>query len=763
MRELYAKKNKTIQEHTEELLRNLETLRLVYGKDIERIAGREVWELLKLSAIYHDLGKASEGFQSKIRKLSGKRAKKVVLKEIPHNYLSAIFLTFGTPYELGLRRRELWDVLFFAVAFHHDRDLSFSREDFIRVWEEDLAKKVEYFTPFLESYGVKLEELPLRNLKKRIENVYSLLKRFKRKEGLGRVEKRKVYFGDKFKLALFVKGILHRIDHASSAGVKVETGRVENKTELLEIYLRGNKNFTGFRPFQLKAKELRDENVILVAPTGSGKTEFAINWAHDGKLFYTLPLKTAVNAMHRRLSEIFGKERVGLLHGERALYYIAEDEGSSVEERVYRMNLSCQLAMPLTVSTADQLFTSSFKYPGYEKIYATLAYSKVVIDEPQGFSPETLAPIVQAVKEITELGGKFCIMSATFFPFLVEELENCGFKVFKDEELYEKAEVKHRIVLEEVEIDDLIPEVEKAVKRGKSVLIVVNTVKKAQEIYRNLRKELPVKLLHSLFIKKDRQKLEEEIKSDSDLGKPVVWITTQVAEASLDVDFDLLITEASTFDSLIQRMGRVYRKSGRKEPKEPNVLIATENSDRGKIYNLGLVELALKSLKPFSGELLKESEKLSLMEEIYSAETLKSFPKAEEFFKAFRRNLNLLEKGVQADTKGEAQKFFRNISNVSVIPESVFVENNALLECLLSTVNDLKLPFEKRLKAFSVLKGFTVDVPIYRLEKCGIIELSKKKEILLALGMDYDSELGVPVTTDRELSAYEGLDNGEFI
>lgn len=80
--------------------------------------------------------------------------------------------------------------------------------------------------------------------------------------------------------------------------------------------------------------------------------------------------------------------------------------------------------MPITITTADQLFTATFKYPGYEKVYATLAYSKIVLDEPQSYSPDTLAIIIKGLQEISELGGKFCFMSATIHPFIRERLKD---------------------------------------------------------------------------------------------------------------------------------------------------------------------------------------------------------------------------------------------------------------------------------------------------------------------------------------------------
>ena len=50
--------------------------------------------------------------------------------------------------------------------------------------------------------------------------------------------------------------------------------------------------------------------------------------------------------------------------------------------------------------------------------------------------------------------------------------------------------------------------------------------------------------------------LENEIIKFSDSENETgIWVTTQLVEASLDIDFDVLYTEMSTADSLLQRMG----------------------------------------------------------------------------------------------------------------------------------------------------------------------------------------------------------------
>lgn len=98
-----------------------------------------------------------------------------------------------------------------------------------------------------------------------------------------------------------------------------------------------------------------------------------------------------------------------------------------------------------------------------------------------------------------------------------------------------------------------------------------------------------LRILHNKFIKQDRSNKEEDI---LEFGKTyrennvinngnIIWITTSIVEASLNIDFDFLFTELSDLSALFQRMGRCNRK-GIKDTLEYNCFVFTE-IDEGTI------------------------------------------------------------------------------------------------------------------------------------------------------------------------------------
>ncbi|MEG0513874.1 MAG: CRISPR-associated helicase Cas3', partial [Clostridia bacterium] len=107
--------------------------------------------------------------------------------------------------------------------------------------------------------------------------------------------------------------------------------------------------------------------------------------------------------------------------------------------------------------------------------------------------------------------------------------------------------------------------------------VIVNTVKRAQELAQALRIQFGndcVLLYHARFLMPDRAKLEERLLDA--LGKPckdrlrptkLIVVGTQVMEQSLDIDLDLLITDLFPMDLLLQRIGRLHRHFRKRKAK----------------------------------------------------------------------------------------------------------------------------------------------------------------------------------------------------
>ncbi|MGC9007149.1 MAG: CRISPR-associated helicase Cas3', partial [Sulfurihydrogenibium sp.] len=701
----------TLEEHTENLLREVKRLKELYSETFNKLGlDDKFWNALELACIFHDLGKVSSHFQSKIKKRLNQTEEipEGLDKEIPHNFLSGMFLFEESVF--NLIGEEFFYVVLYAVLFHHDRTVNFNEEDLRKVFAKDLKGKLNLINDF--SF-IKNKNINLSNISEEVSQyVFGYLNNF---SNLQKNKRKKEY--------ILLKGFLHRVDHSASAHIPVENGKIENTEEKLISYLKKKtgKNENILKPFQQKAKELRDKSVILAASTGIGKTEFAINWIGEDKAFYTLPIRVSVNAMYDRFVEVFSKECIGLLHSDSIFYSLENTEKIedilSIEEHIFRTQTSKQLSMPITITTADQIFTSVFKYSGYEKIYATLMYSKVVVDEPQSYSPDTLAVIIKGLQEVAYYGGKFCVMSATIHPFIknyikdyAEELE----PIFNQEQ-------KHKITLKDKTIDELIDEIISSFNQGKKVLVITNTVKKSQEMYETLKKQVDkVYLLHSLFVQKDRKNKEDKIKNPTE---PVIWISTQLVEASLDIDYDILFTEVATLDSLIQRMGRVYRKMGRTITSEDpaNIVIATkEPSDKGRIYDGEIVKRTIDALKDFESKILLDEQKQNLINEVYNINQIKNT----KFYKKFEKNMKLLDAGFEAENKSEAQQLFREILNLNVIPAKVFEENEKIITASINRVLDKTKNIVEKTEALYTLNKFSLSIPFYKLKDVGITQIT---------------------------------------
>lgn len=748
MRNLYLAKSdlelkETIQKHTEKLLDELARLREIYP-DIPNLK----WNLLEWACKYHDVGKLNTKFQNKLLAVMNKE--ELLLEdiipdtpEIPHGYLSCAFI----PFEM-LERRDDRKIVAQAVYYHHNRP-DVKLEDLRDTINKDL---IQYYQDFQQHFPH-----PISKPKFNFSKYCSTDKRIRK---LANEELAFQY--------IMVKGLLNKIDHAASAEIPVEI-KNSGLTKALDLYFE-NVLSNKQNELQVYMQNRQNENNIIIASTGIGKTEAALYWIGDNKGFFILPLRVSINSIYERIYNKIGFQDVALLHSDTESEYIKKD---LFDIDYYEQTK--QWSMPLTISTLDQILDFVFKQEGYEKKLATLAYSKLVIDEIQMYSAKMLACLLFALKEISNIGGKFTIMTATFAPFIMDLLKRFKIVVNKTNEPFLKkvngeVVVRHRLMVinEQISINDIINN-----KIDKKILVIVNTVKKAQEIYEQLKKSRDdVKLFHGNFVKNDRKSKEDQILRMGRLTNTEkgIWVTTQVVEASLDLDFDVLYTELSDLNGLFQRMGRVYRNRLLNHERV-NVFVYTGGEeytsgisfdDRYSVIDKSIFEISKEALSKIDQPIVfTEKMKMDMIASFYTTEKLKE----STYYNDVDEFLSLLENLQEYEELDEKIKNLRDIFNVTIIPSIVYKENRELIDSLVDeykrTLKNKKNDRARvnRAKIKDELLGYTVDIPIFRVLNARNLNRFEQQ---LSLGdytsisvvdYPYDCEIGLSYT--KELKTFD--------
>ena len=748
-----AKSNpqETIQQHTDKLLKNLDILKNLYPN---LFLNWDISYMLELACLYHDIGKINISFQKRV--MGGKEP-----QIVPHGLYSLCFLEADDLCDkiydkyLELEKDEntaeeqainFVTVVANAIAYHHERDISNEVSEIIKNNLESLREQLKEF---------KYDKIKISKVEEIAPDFF--------RTGTRLMPSKIKSQNEIFKKYILVKGLLNRIDYASSAGEEIQVERkndflLEKLENMLENWRKKNPQ-SDWNELQKYMIEKRDKNVITIAQTGMGKTEAGLLWIGDTKGFFILPLKTAINSIYNRVTTEIVKEkiedRVGLLHSETKDIYLKDFSDNDLE--VYYESTK-QLSLPLTICTLDQIFDFVYRYKGFEPKLATLSYSKIVLDEIQMYSPDLLAYIIKGLKYITELGGKFAILTATF-PEIVKDLLSSQGIEFEISENFTKPDLnlRHNVkVIEKlIDTDFILSKFQK-----NKILVICNTVKEAQRVYTELKEKISdkklINLFHSKFIKRDRAIKESEIlklgnKNNKDFG---IWIATQVVEASLDIDFDILITELSDLSGLFQRMGRCYRNRPLLDD-ETNCFVFTGDE---KIKNTGVGFVVDKDIYTKSKDLilekidgnLFEEEKMKYVSELYTTENLKET----KYYKKVLDTLEYLDLvSPYEKDKQEVKKEFRDITSYMIIPKNLYEENSEEINKNLEILKQENISKKEKLTSKMKIRDLTLNIQGYELKTKSInlesIKLGKYEEIYI-LDCDYSFETGfVPNTTEE--------------
>lgn len=749
MNDLYAKPDQRYEEHIRETYRAwqetvaakkrlIERMAELYGFSVERFEKSSL-----LTIVLHDLGKVIEPFQDMMRAI--REGKKYNSKD---NYRHELISFAFVAYAVNILNRDnlltYMPVEALSVAGHHrplNIDLtSFERESTSskpRFYQDGLKYALDLASEIMALHGWKLKHMderlqnynPYNTLASLVDPMKNIIGKLLERDGYEKA--RNVY--------VLMKGILHYSDWHASGKAKVNYS-IDKSPDLLIENLAGHCrgkgiHFKGLRPFQRSMGECSG-HLIAIAPTGSGKTEGSLLWAlknakemGGAKILYLLPTMNTANQIWKRLSDIFGKENVGLTHSTANLFLsgeVDESEGDSWEDR-FKLLFDQSFIRPITVGTVDQLLSAGFNAGRWVLKEVNAANAAIIIDEVHSYDGWTLGLIISSLRHFARIGTRFLLMSATMPEMLISlfKRELSDVKEIREDALLSTKRSNYQVI--DLYIEEAIEAIEEAVVSGHKVLAIVNTVEKCQYLTQCFKKLKPI-CYHSRFILKDRKRIEEEIE------KSRFVIATQVLEVSLDIDYDWLFTECAPPDAIVQRAGRVNRY---RDPKrDSRVFIYKPSPQAEKLYNPinNDPELLARSYKMFQlnqGNLC-ENDLLHIVQEVYQGFNIEE---REEFQEALKMYFNCQEKRMAifdsrlSEDKQEVTRRSK-YDTVSVIPASFSEE-------ILNIT-----PWERR--------WYEVKVPLWFFQKNRKIYKSQALKDLNFCDIEYNKNIGALLEPKRE-------------
>jgi len=404
--------------------------------------------------------------------------------------------------------------------------------------------------------------------------------------------------------------------------------------------------FPGFRANAMQATSW--ENIvapglyIIEAPMGCGKTEAALATAYRliaaGQatgIYFALPTQITSNRIHLRVGSFMEQaleetSDLRLIHSGSWLVQpaplnqlrasVGGDNEADEHVRAGRSwfaSAKRAILAPFGVGTVDQALLSIVAAKHFFVRRFGLAGKVVILDEVHSYDLYTSTLIDMLIKRLLALNCTVIVLSATLTRDRRRQLlavggcHSTGLSAAYPllscvppplRELSVEPPPSKPVAVRFPAVDTLVDSCLDRAEHGECVLWIRNTVDEAQETYGQLkianREGGPeIALLHSRFPHFRREELENDWMDR--LGKDgkrrpqngCVLVSTQVAEQSVDIDADLLITDLAPTDMLLQRLGRLWRHERQRSSLRPEVWIRSVALSNKQLRSASIKEL----------------------------------------------------------------------------------------------------------------------------------------------------------------------------
>lgn len=521
-----------------------------------------------------------------------------------------------------------------------------------------------------------------------------------------------------------LKGLLNGADYMASAlPYNVEKYSKDLfKVPNLNYY---NNLISNDYPLSLKPVKSNKKHTMVIACTGSGKTNYLLRRCKK-RVFYVLPYTASINAMYERIKNDVGDDNPDLdIRIQHSISQIVLSDKS-----YHIQQIQSHIGSSIKILTPHQIMSIVFGVHGYESILMDLMGNDIIFDEIHTYSNRLQGIVLKLVEILNHINCNVHIGTATLPSKLQNKIidtlgkDNILKTQLNDNELKRyNRHIIHKKDSWNEEIDNIIKQ---GIDNNEKILIVKNNVREAQETYSELKNDYPDKnvlLLHSRFKRGRRNDLEKELMTYDMNNESCIVISTQVVEVSLDISFDLMITDNAPIDSLIQRFGRVNRKN-RKEGVYKNIYILNHKNKATILpYKKDVLDKTFEVLP--DNVVFEEKNVQEYIDSVYPDINVDEIENASVF-----KNGNFIQKNLVAKKK-------------SIIFEEL--DNNGC-----TVILDTDLDSYENSKTLNENLKFEIPCSYYSLIKFDVQPHKIRNKDVFILKQDlYDDELGLILNSDN--------------
>lgn len=610
-----------------------------------------------LIGICHDFGKGTEYFQKYLfetdpsiqRGLKNK-------KEYHHGLISAIFTYYILDkYVDSLNDKNILEcipTIGYLIVKRHHGNLKDAEDEIRELIDEDILEIIDLQIKSLEVSELKTvyEKLLERyDFSSDIDTFCSEYRSIAKEILKNRREFVKLLQDEQFTgyylMTLTLYSILINSDKIDASSIDVSS-EIEISPELVDKY-KVEKGFQNSESIMNKVRndiydevtegieklDLNNKIYSISVPTGSGKTLTSLSFALKlkarlkeekrikAKIIYSLPFLSIIDQNYDVFEDVFNivetanpSEDVLLKHHHLAdIFYRTRDDEEF--EGLKSLFLIEGWNSEIIVTTFVQFFHTiiSNKNRSLRKFH-TIANSIVILDEVQSIPHKYWLLLKQVISGFAEYFNTYFIFVTATQPLIFDPENGEITELVKNKDKYfrEFDRVKMEINLNPMNLDEFKEIIESEIKEklDKDFLFVFNTIKSSLNIF-NYLKDLKLEnsdyyYLSTNIIPKERLNRIKEIKQKSKKRKIIV--STQLIEAGVDIDVDIVYRDFATIDSINQVSGRCNRNSSKSYRGQVNIVVLKDERKEFHryIYSSFLIDKTKEVLKESPSEIYEE-------------------------------------------------------------------------------------------------------------------------------------------------------------